>query len=633
MSNTEKVLQLFARYRYRHFVQNEQYRKEFYQDINFINFSRLRVWSYFMLLFVSYQLYTDFFLNNFWETRQVSYFMILDLILALVSITTLILTHFRFPGEGADMNRFRILYTHGYVIFQLIWSSAVSIVESQTASSVPTYLLGVFSATTIFLIRGINMFVYMLISLIVLIFGLILNGLSTESLFTQYYLIFILILAWITSRALFNTRLRSFNATKEIELAKNSLDKTVKERTAELRETNQKLVDEIVERKRYEKNLELEKKHAEEADKLKSVFLANMSHEIRTPLNGILGFGDLLRNEDLSHEKKIRYLDIVHANGQQLLKIIDDIMDISMIESNQLKVNRVSFRLNHIFHDALVFFKTFKQVNGKEDLEIVYENVPDDINDRIYSDPTRVQQVLYNLLSNGVKFTEKGYVKFGLRVEQGIVLVYIEDTGIGIKQGQQDKVFLRFRQGEESMTRSFGGTGLGLSISKGLVELLGGLIWLDNTYQRGARFCFTLPTEDHINKENLGFRVNTSVLKKREVGVICRDEMKDIVFVDIFKKYKASVTLQTSFDFEKENDFEVLLFCYPENIDELKENIKRSGFDNIFIAILIPRNFQQDQVELLPNISFLKEPVNVQVLLMQTVNFLETETLIDDKIL
>lgn len=475
------------------------------------------------------------------------------------------------------------------------------------------------------------MLVYLIVSLLLLGFGLVMNGLAIDVIFTQYFPVIILIfLAWITSRALYNTRVRSFYGIKEIELARNSLDKTVKERTAELRETNQKLVEEIIERKRYEKKLEAEKKRAEEADKLKSVFLANMSHEIRTPLNGILGFGDLLRNVDLTHEKRIRYLDIVHANGKQLLKIIDDIMDISMIESNQLKINRISFRLNHIFHDAQVFFKTFKEANGKEYLEIVYENAPPDIDDRIYSDPTRVQQVLYNLLSNGVKFTEKGYVKFGLRVDRGIALVFIEDTGIGLKAGQQEKVFLRFRQGEESMTRSFGGTGLGLSISKGIVELLSGLIWYDNSYENGARFCFTIPTEELLNKTTNSFMINFSELRRKEVAVICNERLHNSIFVDIFKRHKSSVSLFTSFDFPEENIYDVLLFCYPEDIDQLIKKIKDWGTNDVFIAIFIQKEIKIPSNESIPNLIFLKEPVNIQLLLMETMKFLESKNQEED---
>jgi signal transduction histidine kinase len=365
----------------------------------------------------------------------------------------------------------------------------------------------------------------LLISLIILIVGLLNQGLSINELITQYSTVVVLvILAWIISRVLFGTRVKSFHGTKTLENARNNLDRSVKERTSELRETNVKLKDEINERKRYEVFLEIEKRKAEEADRLKSVFLANMSHEIRTPLNGLLGFSDLLQNTEIPEEKKSRYLEIIQNNGQQLLKIIDDIMDISMIESNQLKVNLVNFRVSQILPDALAYFSNLKQTLNKQQIDIVNLGFEENVSDVVNSDPSRIQQVLYNLLNNALKFTTGGSIKFGGRNDDGYIMLYVEDTGIGLDINLCDTIFERFRQGEESISRAYGGTGLGLSISKGIVELLGGIIWVDFAFTQGARFCFTIPSEEiqkenkiPINKESL------NILTEKEVIVSDND--------------------------------------------------------------------------------------------------------------
>ena len=339
--------------------------------------------------------------------------------------------------------------------------------------------------------------IYLLISIFSIIIGMVNAGFDTERIVVNFSpLLVLVVIAWITSRILFNTRVKSFYATENLEKARSSLDRTVKERTEELRKTNKKLLDEISERKRYARSLEQEKKKAQEADRLKSVFLANMSHEIRTPLNGIIGFTDLLKMKTLPEEKRKRYFEIISNNGQQLLKIIDDIMDISMIESNQLKMNSVPFRLSKVYPDVLEYFNNYKKLQDKDHIELISDGFAADCNDEILSDPSRIQQVLNNLMSNAIKFTEQGHVRFGGAYDSGFILTYVEDSGIGIPFELCSTIFERFRKGEESLSRSYSGTGLGLSICKGIIERLGGMIWLDYSYSQGARFCFSLPTTD-----------------------------------------------------------------------------------------------------------------------------------------
>ena len=174
-----------------------------------------------------------------------------------------------------------------------------------------------------------------------------------ESVVDHYYTAIILVVvAFITSRILYITRFRNYVSTRELEMVNNTLDNVVKERTKELSTTNILLKNEIEIRIRFEKELKKALMRAEEADRLKTLFLANMSHEIRTPLNGIMGFSDLLKNQAAGQDEKCnRFIEIIHKSGEQLLKIIDDILDISMIESNQLKIHKIQFSLNDLMQD------------------------------------------------------------------------------------------------------------------------------------------------------------------------------------------------------------------------------------------------------------------------------------------
>lgn len=269
------------------------------------------------------------------------------------------------------------------------------------------------------------------------------------------------------------------------------------------KESNQtKLIaidSDISELKLYERNLTKAKEKAEESDRLKTSFLANMSHEIRTPLNGIIGFGDLLKKDYLPKEKRKRYLDIIDANGQHLLKLIDDILDISLIESNQLNTSIKEFNINQIMDETFEFFKLYKKNIQKDNIELNVIKYFLENSFLIESDPDRIRQVLSNLINNAFKFTEKGKISFGYILEHSYLEFFVEDSGTGINEAQKESLFKRFRQGEETLKRKHGGAGLGLSISKGIIELLGGKIWYDDNYKEGARFCFTLP----VTKSNL----------------------------------------------------------------------------------------------------------------------------------
>ena len=273
-----------------------------------------------------------------------------------------------------------------------------------------------------------------------------------------------------------------------------------KSRIRTIKVQKEKLESQVIERTR---ELQKAKKKAEEADRLKSAFLANMSHEIRTPMNAILGFSELLASPDLKIDKKNTFIDIINANGTALLNLIDDIIDISKIEAQQIKIHKKDCDINKIMHDLYTFYSNDIRSKEKYNIELRLKNIIEkDL--IIHTDPFRFRQVLSNLIGNAVKFTENGFIEFGCILEathHGVSLksngmflqFYVKDTGIGIPDDKVDMIFDRFRQIEREHIRNTRGTGLGLAISKNLVELLGGKIWVESTLNKGTTFYFTIP--------------------------------------------------------------------------------------------------------------------------------------------
>jgi PAS domain S-box-containing protein len=253
--------------------------------------------------------------------------------------------------------------------------------------------------------------------------------------------------------------------------------------------------NDISEQKRTEKELMEAKERAEESDRLKSAFLANMSHEIRSPMNAILGFSHLLKDENLSITAR-QYVDMISNSGNHLLAVINDVVDISKIQANQLQILNTEFCLmefmDELYNNFSLQIKTNENyyVALRKAIPAEYENY------LIIADKLRLRQVFLNLLSNALKFTTKGYIEFGfeiVRVHE--IRFFVADTGVGISQENQEVIFERFRQADDSLSRNYGGAGLGLAISRGLVELMGGKIWVESEPNKGSVFYFSLPVE------------------------------------------------------------------------------------------------------------------------------------------
>ncbi len=246
----------------------------------------------------------------------------------------------------------------------------------------------------------------------------------------------------------------------------------------------------ISERKEFQQKIIEAKEKAEESDRLKTAFLQNMSHEIRTPLNGISGFSGLLNKTDLSEEKRKSFVSIIQNSSQQLISIVSDILTISSLETKQEKTSISKVCINNIIVELLAIFK---QLAMNQNISLYAKQQLSDKQSEIYSDNTKITQILSNLLSNALKFTHEGFIEFGYNLKDTELEFYVKDSGIGIKPEFHDKIFERFRQADKSINKLYGGTGLGLAISKAFVELLGGKIWVQSELEKGSIFNFTIP--------------------------------------------------------------------------------------------------------------------------------------------
>ncbi|HUV01762.1 MAG TPA: PAS domain S-box protein [Bacteroidales bacterium] len=250
------------------------------------------------------------------------------------------------------------------------------------------------------------------------------------------------------------------------------------------------MVEDITERKQAEADLIAAKEKAEESDRLKTAFLHNVSHEIRTPMNAIIGFSALLNEPDNTEEERSQFIDIIFQSGGQLLSIINDIVDIANIESGQVKLNIKEINLNSSLRSL------DEQFSYKEEPGILSINLNTGLPDNdsiILTDSTKLIQILSNLINNATKFTTAGSIDFGYVLKDGFLEFFVQDTGIGIPPEHHDKVFDRFYQVDNMVTKKITGTGLGLSICKAYVELLGGRIGVNSTPGEGTTFTFTLP--------------------------------------------------------------------------------------------------------------------------------------------
>ncbi len=252
------------------------------------------------------------------------------------------------------------------------------------------------------------------------------------------------------------------------------------------------LFEDISKERRIHQELVKAKAKAEESDRLKSAFMATMSHELRTPLNAVIGFSDILLNR-MQEDPNERLVRIINQSGRNLLEIIESIFFLISIETGKEKIMAAEFSMENLFTDLVHYTEKELEKSEKPRIELQYTPEGHDRNTVVHSDINKIRQLLKILLNNAVKFTQRGIIQFGYRVDESDLTLFVKDTGVGISRKKQEVIFERFRQGDDTHTRKFEGIGLGLAIAKSISELLRGHITLESSAGEGSEFCFHLP--------------------------------------------------------------------------------------------------------------------------------------------
>jgi len=276
-----------------------------------------------------------------------------------------------------------------------------------------------------------------------------------------------------------------------------------------------------------------------DSDRLKTAFLQNISHEIRTPMNSIVGFSSLLKNLNPSEAEKAEYLEMITKSSDQLLNIVNEVLDISLIETGNISINSKRVNINLLLDETYHLFKpsikkniSFSVIKGLSDFEST-----------IITDDVKVRQIINNLLDNAIKYTDEGYIRLGYSLDNNSLKFIVEDTGIGIDQEYHEKIFERFRKVGSEEQKLYEGVGLGLAICKGNIEIMNGKIWIDSQPGKGSKFFFTIPynrvkEEETIAANKSGFTGNLDALT---ILVAEDDEINFIYIKEIFKGTGAEI--------------------------------------------------------------------------------------------
>ncbi|MDH5610879.1 MAG: ATP-binding protein [Gammaproteobacteria bacterium] len=286
---------------------------------------------------------------------------------------------------------------------------------------------------------------------------------------------------------------RASSDALRLSLKNEDLIKNLTRASNDMESLNQSLTTEIEHVKKVEGELKKAKNEAERMSRTKGEFLANMSHEIRTPMNGVIGTLQLLEDTTLTESQR-EYVSVAYKSADALLSILNDILDLSKIEAGKLEFESIPFDLREIVNDVVVLHALKAEQSGIYLKSEIDKSVPD----RVVGDPTRIRQVLVNLISNAMKFTTKGGVIVRLKLKlkdekETLIRIEVEDTGVGIPTSKHQKLFMAFSQADGSTTRKYGGTGLGLAIVRQLIEMMHGNLGIESEVGKGSKFWFVLP--------------------------------------------------------------------------------------------------------------------------------------------
>ena len=393
-------------------------------------------------------------------------------------------------------------------------------------------------------------------------------------------------------RQKFDLYIQIAKTNTQIEHANKNLEMKVEERTKLLNLKNRELEKEVKHRALVEIELIAAKEKAEESDRLKSASLANMSHEIRTPMNGILGFTNLLKDPGFSTKEHQQFIDIIEKSGDRMLNTINDIIDISKIESGQIKVEVSDINLNKEMDELLEFFLPEAK---KKNIQLSITNRLPDQQATVNSDKEKINSILTNFIKNAIKYTHTGSIEFGCSINKKAknkeLEFYVKDTGIGIPTERQEAVFSRFVQADIDDKQVYEGSGLGLAISKAYVEMLGGQIWVESEEGVGSQFYFTIPYKTNtkeIHEKNIEDLNQPQSIENELKILIAEDDETAITYLKIvLEKYATEMLVAKT-------GIEAVEVCRNNpDLDIVLMDIKMPGIDG-YEATRRIREFNKD---------------------------------------
>ena len=465
---------------------------EYRQHLTQINSLRVLILTTFGILYTAFITIIDY-IPNFSTTDKtiLNVYKVLDPLFFIFILTVNILLRIARSHNNILLLKNLILI---YFIVTIINYSMVSSLEQYDVHNHPSFIMA-FSilALLIYISPTVHLIMFIAGFAILFFFHQLFD--IKESLHNVMYTITIFIgpISFIIAKINYNTTLRIFVKDDKRKKLANSLEIQVRQRTVELQEANEKLMAQIEMQKEYEASLKEAKEKAEQSDRLKSSFLSNLSHEIRTPLNSVIGFSSLMNKPGLEAEKTKRYTSLINSCGKELVFIIDQLVEISRIESGEIELNKSFFYVNDLLSEMQE--RTLERLRDlhKEHVQFSVKNPSNKLNIRIYSDIIKIKLILHNLLENSIKFTESGMIQLGFSNEiQNCYIFSVSDTGIGISEENKEKLFEQFVQGETGFTRRYGGLGLGLSISKAYAQFLDGTIRFNSEKGKGSIFYLSI---------------------------------------------------------------------------------------------------------------------------------------------
>ncbi len=299
----------------------------------------------------------------------------------------------------------------------------------------------------------------------------------------------------------------------------------------------------ISEREKIEMKLISAMEKAKESDNLKSAFLANISHEIRTPMNGILGFAGLLKDSELSSDESSKYLEIIEESGNRMLNIINDLIDISKLETGEMSLSLSGVDINKVLKTLYHFFEPEAEAKG---IKLEYITGLESNNCIIECDNDKIYAILTNLIKNAIKFTSEGKITFGYKLTGKYLDFFVRDTGVGIPKNKQDLIFERFIQGDHSLSKTYEGAGLGLAITKAYVEMLKGEIRIESEPGKETTFYFTIPYKPPAKKRNENNESSTEMKEsfknnRLKILIVEDDPSSDIYLTVVVEKIQREV--------------------------------------------------------------------------------------------